>query len=200
MNIVPDTWDSEGNWVRSYYVGGQRYTTKADVVWKNILARCIPGGPYQTRVPSYVGCTNGFADFQEFASWATLAVGYGREHWVIDKDLLAGGRGKVYSAEVCLFIPREINSFLTNAAAVRGDLPVGVVRDTGKWGRTGYMAQLQDGTRRRTLGRFHTAKDAFSAYKEAKEARARQLADHYAPSLDARAVQALRDFRVHFDA
>jgi hypothetical protein len=91
----------------------------------------------------------------------------------LDKDLLVAGN-KIYSPETCRFVSREINSFLTDSAATRGSLPIGVClhKDTGK-----FAAQIQtSGRGRKHLGLFDNADSAHEAWLMEKQAIADRLA------------------------
>lgn len=46
------------------------------------------------------------------------------EGWHVDKDLLTDS--KEYSPDTCIFVPRVLNNFLTDSAAARGDLLIGL--------------------------------------------------------------------------
>lgn len=120
-----------GLWVQSYnpepYV---QYVTRAGDLWRGVTRRCKEGGKFQTKQPTYVGVTNGFKDFQEFAEWCQQQYGYmSREEndyfWQLDKDLKVFGN-RVYSPETCIFVPARVNSLLVSNAALRGELPLGV--------------------------------------------------------------------------
>jgi len=130
---VADVKDVKGQWLQSYYTEPlNQGHTRAGMLWKGIRKRCKVGGPHQTTMPSYVGTTNGFKNFQDFAEWATKQYGYLHKdtsgmYWQLDKDLKVYGN-KEYNPESCIFVPQRVNSLLIASNGSRGDYPVGVTR------------------------------------------------------------------------
>lgn len=166
--------------------------TKEYTLWKSMLRRCYSDDEHK-HWRTYIGCSvsDEFKDFQRFAAWANLQVGYGLEGYQLDKDLMMRGN-KVYSNEACVFIPREVNMLLISSGASRGAYPVGVCKHRGK-----YQATCKVGTGTNTyLGTFPTPEAAFDAYKTAKEAFIKQRADEYRDQIDPRAYAALMAYEV----
>ena len=110
-----------------------------------------------------------------------------------DKDLLVKGN-KVYSEDVCIFIPQEINSVVSKCDAVRGDFPVGVTYDK-KLGKFISRVRLQ-GSKRVHIGCFDNEIDAFNAYKVAKELYIKELTNKWKDKIDIRAYDALMNYQV----
>lgn len=127
---TPDFKDINGNWIMSYNpVPYECWRTRAGVLWASVNKRSKVDGVYQKEHPTYIGTTNGFIDFQEFAEWCQDQYGYmlkeeNGNYWQLDKDLTEHGN-KEYCKEKCLFVPTRINSLLT---ASRGEYPLGVSR------------------------------------------------------------------------
>lgn len=170
--------------------------TKEYTLWFNMLQRSTVAGRAGGAVPkSYNDKTHDtqWCNFQEFAEWCQWQVGFGNTGWELDKDLLIK-RNKVYSPETCVFLPNEINRFLTRGESVRGDCPIGVYHSK----RDGYYTAQGSfgGSQPERLGRFKTCEEAFFAYKERKEGYAKELAAKYANQLDERAFTALMRFEV----
>lgn len=88
-------------------------------VWRNMINRVYSG-----RHSSYSGCSacNDWLKFSEFKCWMEMQAWENKE---IDKDILEPGN-KIYSQEMCVFIPGALNMFTTDRAANRGDHPLGV--------------------------------------------------------------------------
>lgn len=128
---IPDFKDGNGNWVKSYSPEpNSQFSTRAGELWGKINARCKIGGNYQINRPTYIGCINGFKDFQEFAEWCQHQYGYMNKEtngkfWQLDKDLKAKGN-KIYSKDTCIFVPSRVNNLLLSSNASRGDYPLGV--------------------------------------------------------------------------
>jgi len=82
----------------------------------------------------------------------------------LDKDILFKGN-KVYSPEICCFVPHVINTLFLNCKKNRGDLPLGVHFDKSK-GK--YRAEMSFMGEQIKLGTFDTVETAFAKYKEYK--------------------------------
>lgn len=108
-------------------INGVRVKTREARLWYDMMNRCESGGKCQARQPAYVGCFTStlFQDFQLFAGWCHSQVGFGLKGHQLDKDILVEGN-KEYSEDVCVFVPQELNKFLTLRAADRGNCPLGV--------------------------------------------------------------------------
>ena len=121
--------------------------------------------------------------------------GFGLSGWELDKDILVKGN-KLYSKDTCCFVPHEINMLLTKRDKARGEYPVGIYfhKATGK-----FMAQLNINGKKKYLGYFTTAEEAFQAYKLAKEAQIKVVAHKWKHLLDERVFQALMTYEVNID-
>ena len=100
--------------------------TKECMLWCSMLQRCYSTTLKKKR-PTYEGCevSENFKSFEYFYEWCNKQVGFDNEGWHLDKDLLIKGN-KVYSENVCVFIPSEINSLLIKRTASRGNHLIGV--------------------------------------------------------------------------
>ena len=167
---VQDFKDENGLWVKSYspepYL---QQRTRAGVLWNSVNQRCKVGGNEQRKRPSYIGCTNGFKDFQEFAEWCQSQYGYLNKeqngmYWQLDKDLKVFGN-KGYSPDTCVFVPNRVNSLLITPVA-RSEYPTGVYWDNHK---QRYKSNCSDGSgKQRTLGRFYSTFEAHQAWQKYK--------------------------------
>jgi len=135
---VPDIKDSTGMWLQSYYTEPlvQCYT-RSGMLWKGIHKRCKVGGYHQTAMPTYIGTTNGFKNFQDFAEWVTVQHGYLHKdksgmYWQLDKDLKVHGN-KQYDSESCIFVPQRVNCLLIASNSCRGDYPTKYSQIRGGW-------------------------------------------------------------------
>lgn len=138
-------------------------------VWNGMLLRC-----YNSKHSSYINyndveiCTE-WLTFSNFNRWfeKNYIKGY---H--LDKDILLKGN-RIYSPDMCCFVPPEINTLLLNARRKRGKYPLGVSKVKNK-----YNAQFRcNGLVR--LGLYNTPEEAFYAYKRAKEAHIKEVATKY---------------------
>ena len=113
----------------------------------------------------------------------------------LNKDILQKGN-KLYSKDTCCFVPAEVNNLLTKSDKARGEWPVGVCfeRPRGK-----FMAKLRINGKQKFLGLFTTPEEAFQAYKLAKEAQIKVVAEKWKHQLDERVYLALMAYEVNID-
>ena len=147
-------------------------TKEAYVAWYNMLQRCY-SKKYQESCLTYKGCTacKEWLLFSNFLSWFkdNHISGY-----ALDKDLLVSGN-KMYSPDTCCFVPKEINSLITTRVKKSGRFGKGIsVTKNGK-----YVAFINKKSKTYNLGHFDTIEEAFNAYKIAKVAHVREVADIY---------------------
>lgn len=141
--------------------------------WKEMIKRCYDPNNLK-RHPTYNDCyvCDEWLVYSNFKSWFDENYVGGHE---LDKDILVKGN-KVYSPDTCCFIPHEINTLLLKRQNARGDYPIGVYYDKT---RNKYASGLNIRGKRFTLGRFLTPEEAFQAYKNAKEACIKKIANEY---------------------
>ncbi len=181
----------------SRWIKGKR--TREGTLFSHIETRCN-SEKCHLKQPTYIGChqSDNFKDFQYFAAWCNSQVGFlektNGNFWHIDKDLLVKGN-KIYSEDICLFVPHAINSFLTKGQASRGDYLIGVSKPE----KRRFRASCNDPFFRYPpyLGYFDTELEAFNKYKETKEKYAKELAQKYKQQLDVRAYEALMAYEVY---
>lgn len=153
--------------------------------WCSMLNRCY-NTKTQARYPTYIGCTVApeWLSFSAFRAWMLTQDWEGKH---LDKDLLVIGN-KLYSPEMCVFVPGKLNTFLNDCGSARGDWPVGVDlhKSSGKF-RANCCNPLTG--KREYLGLFGCPDSA----REAWRARKHELALRYADQqTDPRIAQALR--------
>ena len=168
--------------------------TKYYGLWKRMLERCYSDS-FKKRRPTYEGCevSNNFKSYEYFYEWCQNQIGFNVEGWHLDKDLLVKGN-KVYSENTCVFIPQEINSMLIKSDKRRGEHLIGAC-----WHKKGkaFVATVNKNKgKSEYLGLFTTELEAFNAYKIAKEAFVKKLADKWESQIDLRAYNALMNYEV----
>jgi len=170
-------------------------------LWTDMLLRCTP--KYWNKRPTYVGttCSDNFKSYAYFYEWCNRQVGFNSrdgngKRWHLDKDLLVKGN-KVYSEDMCVFIPQEVNSLILNRKMGRGSFPVGVYLDK-RWNKYVSICCIGKGDTK-YLGSFDTSLEAFLVYKEAKESYIKQVAEQYKSQIDPRAYKALLEYEVNID-
>ena len=100
--------------------------TKEYKLWCRMLVRCYSES-FKKKQPTYEGCevSENFKYYEYFYAWCHKQIGFDNEGWQLDKDLLIKGN-KVYSENVCIFIPAEINLVLIKCTISRGKHLIGV--------------------------------------------------------------------------
>lgn len=152
--------------------------------WAKMIVR-VYSKRYKEKRPSYQEATvcEDWLTFSIFKAWMQTQNWQGNQ---LDKDLLVQGN-KHYSPETCIFVTQEVNSFIIESTAARGDLPIGVSIKDGK-----FSAQITNRRnserKRRHLGLFNTPEEAHNAWLKAKLDLARKLA---AKQTDSRVADAL---------
>lgn len=167
-------------------------------VWYSMLQRCHNSKIHKQK-PTYSGCaiSDNFKSLTYFLDWAKQQVGHnsrdgeGRK-FNLDKDILIKGN-KVYSEDTCCFIPREINVLFVSSRATRGANPVGVYYDKV---RENYQAYVRVNGKKCALGRYTTSEEAFYAYKKAKEAHIKDVANKWKEQIDIRVYNALMNWTI----
>lgn len=143
----------------------RRYT-----VWSNMLQRCY-NESYQEKYPTYKDCSvaEEWHNFQNFAKW--YEDNY-VEDFELDKDIV-NKENKIYSAQNCCFVPREINALFKHEN-MREDLPTGVKRHGNK-----YQSLIMKNGKYTFLGTFKTILEASEMYKITKESIIKKLANKW---------------------
>lgn len=166
-------------------------------LWKSMIRRCY-SKCCLTRRPTYQNCyvEAYLLSFNNFYNFIHTLKGFMQtddkgKKFHLDKDLLGGG--KAYDRKSICFVPLEINSFLTKNNASRGKYLIGVNFD--KKTKT-YVSQISVENNKTILGRFNTEKEAFRAYKQAKEIHAKYLANKWKDQIDSRVYEALMNYQV----
>ena len=162
--------------------------------WINMLKRCYDEN-HLNKFPTYRGChvSDEFKLYSKFYDWCQQQIGFDIPNYQIDKDILIKGN-KLYSPDSCVFIPSGLNQFLVNRINHRGESPIGV---SFRKANGLYHARVSDGNGHlKHIGYFKNSIDAFDAYKIEKEKIAKELADHYAGTIDERVISALRNINV----
>lgn len=143
------------------------------LVWKCMLARGY-SEKYKNKHATYEDVTvcGEWLTFSNFKRWME------KQDWegnYLDKDLLIPGN-KVYSPEACIFVSRQVNTFLIERGADRGEYKIGVY-----WHklRSKYRAQCSNPFTKKIehLGYYLTEEAAHQAWLSKKLQHAYALAD-----------------------
>lgn len=174
---------------QSVWVNGK--VIKEYQVWTDVLRRCYSEFE-MNRHPTYRECeaSDGFKVFSVFLSWYRNQIGFGMDGWCLDKDILVKGN-KLYSEDMCVIVPSEINNLFLKNNASRGGMPIGVRMKSGV-----YLSRCKINGRLAHLGTYKTSEQAFQAYKEAKEDNIKNVANKWRGQIDERAYEALMNYEV----
>lgn len=167
--------DAEYPVTRYEFSGGKRKQVwKCQIyrLWQNMLARCYSDKCKQKH-PTYLlcTCTPDWLFFSRFRDWVLTQDWEGKE---LDKDLLFPG-SKIYSPQTCIFVSQELNRFITDHGARRGEWPIGVSRyKNGK----SFLAHCNSPVSGKCeyLGSFRTPEAAHEAWRHAKHSHALRYA------------------------
>ena len=167
-------------------------------VWVKMLERCYCEKA-QFKNPTYKGCTvsDNFKNFSYFHDWCIKQIGFNQtdangHQFSLDKDILFKGN-KVYSEDTCCFVPREINNLLLTSKKTRGSYLIGVYK---KAQSTKYRAEVRRNGKGHCLGSFNTEIEAFHAYKHAKEAYIKEVANKWKGQIDPKVYDVLVSYEV----
>lgn len=164
--------------------------SRAYSIWSAMVGRCYPK-EYGYLMPTYLDCTieQGWHDFQNFAEWF-YSHDYSDLGYQLDKDLLVP-KNKLYSAETCCFLPRELNMAIAPRKSSAVDDSKRKVYSPNKFpvtigmnGKTSY------------IGSFSCPYEADRVYAEIKERYVKNKAIEWANRIEFRAFKALMLWKV----
>lgn len=132
-------------------------------------------------------------DFKTFSKWfeENWKFEYMDSSWQLDKDILVKGN-KIYSPETCCFVPHEINSLFMSTIKIRGLYPIGVNKEREKY-------RVRIGGNRKHIGIFDTPEEAFEAYKIAKEAHIKEVANKWRGKITEEVYEAMYKYEVEIN-
>lgn len=170
--------------------------TKYYATWSSMLARCY-GEKERIKCPTYNSCSvsDEWLIFKNFYDWAKYQNYFLDPNFYLDKDILKKGNN-VYADHLCCIVPREINNLFTKRNNLRGKYPIGVSYHPYNHNFIATMAQKG---RKVHIGSFTNEKDAFTAYKEAKEKYIKLIADKYVDQIDKVVYESLYNYSVDLE-
>ena len=110
-------------------------------------------------------------------------------NYQLDKDFL-NIENKIYSKENCVFIPSELNNFITQLQVNKGKFPTGVTYNK-RYKK--YQAILY-GEGKREFEFFNNVEDCRKAYVKSRNDYARKLAYKYSEKVDQRVIELLENY------
>jgi len=163
---------------------------------EGIMSRC--GNYAKVYNPSYDGVvvSDNFKSTKYFTAWCISQTGFtdkderGRS-FHIDKDLCGDANSRIYSEDVCVFLPAEINGVIQSRYPSKSGLPkgVGYVKPENK-----YSAIISHKGETTKLGYFDTPQEAGLVYNEAKRVIIQSLANKWKGRISDKAYEALMSF------
>lgn len=180
-------------------MGSFHLNEKTHKLWNRMLERCYSEKSTH-RSPTYVDCfvSDKFKILSEFKTWCNAQVGFNSKDekgnsFQLDKDILVKGN-KIYSEETCCFVPQEINGLFAINNKRRGNCPIGVTFNSET---NLYVARLTFKKSKKVKTVYcQTELEAFQAYKQAKEAHIKEVANKWKDKIDHRVYEALMNYQV----
>jgi hypothetical protein len=134
--------------------------------WTSMLVRCY-SKKYQEKHSTYYNCRVSdewiyLSNFKKFYD-----MNY-KDGYQLDKDILFPGN-KIYSEHKCVFIPRYLNTLLTDCGAARGEYPLGINKRKNLNLSKPYIASCRNGLSKQIYKAFKTAEEAQEWYIETKK-------------------------------
>ena len=183
-----------------YKAGSPGNMTKEYDTWHSMMSRC-----YNTKLhikySAYKDCSvcDEWLNFQEYGKW--FSKNYYEipgEKMCLDKDILIKGN-KIYSPNTCVFVPEKINILFTKHDTKHGNYPIGVIwHERDKVFEVRCNIQEDGAIKRKYLGRFNNAEEAFSIYKRVKEQHIKDIANLYKESIPEALYKALYEYEVEW--
>ena len=187
---------------RIYNINGEK--TLSFRHWEYMLKRCYYQRDLQ-RYPTYAPCEvcNDWLNLSNFERWVeNNYYQCGNEKMCLDKDILFKNN-KIYSPNTTIFVPERINILFTKTNATRGKYPIGVYYKKKNKKFVAQVSKLNDeqsNTKKQEyLGLYDDPETAFEAYKIAKEAYIKEVADFYInkyPHFPKKIYEALYNYQV----
>lgn len=172
-------------------------TTKEYTAWRGMLERCY--GNKELEAYKYCIVSEEFHNASYFKDWYNKQYGAHREDFHLDKDILSGDC-KIYAEDTCVLVPHEINMFFaktggrTHQAFKDTDYPIGVSYSNKSTAKP-FVAKYNNGGN--LIETYHDNEwSAFLAYKQAKENRAKELAEKWRGQIDNRVYEKLINYKV----
>lgn len=140
-------------------------------IWRQMLIRANP--EYWDKYPTYQNTIihPEFLSLQKFSIWSKpFKIEKGMQ---IDKNIIIRDN-KIYSPDTCIFIPQEVNKFLTSRQNDRGELPLGVTLHKGK-----LRTRVNIDGEEHHLGYFISIAEAHKTWQKAKLEQTKVLLSRY---------------------
>lgn len=178
-----------------FQLGGRGKEIWQYCLWYDVMTRCF-SEKFKKTHQSYkdVTCCDEWLSFATFLEWVNKEVGYSGkpQGYCLDKDLITKGN-KIYSPKTCSFVPMFVNNLFTGRKTRSSNYPVGVhwhSRDEA------FIASIKANGKGKQIGTFNTPEEAFLAYKVAKEAQIKAVANQYKDVLKPAVYESLMNWEI----
>ena len=140
--------------------------TQFYMTWKQMLRRAY-SPEWHRRKPHYKGTLvcDDWLYFRSFERWMQSQDWEGKH---LDKDIITPGN-KIYSPEHCAFITNNLNNLMNKVSKAKGS---SFHKESGM-----YRAQINRYGKLYQLGTYNTVEEASAAYRKAKTAYIREVAN-----------------------
>ncbi len=160
--------------------------------WSGVICRGY-SNKWKSKHPTYEGVSvcKEWLMLSNFKRW--FDENYNPETmqgWHLDKDILVKGN-KLYSPNTCCFVPQSINTLFALKTKQNKTSPIGVSKVKEK-----YVARLSKYNKLIVIGTFDTLLQAFNAYKQAKEAYIKEVADEWKDKIAPNVYEAMYNYKV----
>ena len=155
-------------------------------IWNSLKQR-VGKGLYAN-----VSISDEFMDFELWLKWSKGQIGFmsrdvNNHIFQMDKDILSYGIGLEYSKDVCVFVPRCINTLCKRH---KGDLPRGVYLNPMK--KNPYRVKGTFNSVSFSGGYYSSIESASAKYREIREQHINTLMNIYEKDVDPRVWDAIR--------
>lgn len=170
--------------------------TKEYSVWRSMIGRCYHRTDNRKLAyKSYDSCTvsENFKNYSYFYEWCQKQIGFGLDNFDMDKDLYSIGNC-LYSEDTCVFVPKEVNTLISQDRINKGKYPTGVSfhNQTGR-----FASRLKKFGKEFFIGLYDTPEEAFAAYKSEKESHIKLIANMNKERISERVYNCLMQYEVN---
>lgn len=140
--LIDDYRKEDGSWGKTKKEKGVLQQTFSYRRWNGIIVRCCGKYHYENEksFKKYYADKGVFVEdrwlgrqgYQNFTNWHINQIGYGRQDYVLDKDILGG---RYYGEQNCVLVPKSINLLMQQDKTSR-EFPRGVSKRGRKYTST----------------------------------------------------------------
>lgn len=165
---------------------------KAYSSWNAILSRCL-NSKVKEKQPTYADCTvdGKWHYFKEYKAWYDSQIGFDKEGYQTDKDLLVRGNLH-YSEDTCCLIPRDLNTYIAKIPIYGCTTCIRYKVKTYQ-----YSVETTYEGEKLHLGYYSTYNEAFRVLKAFKESALKEYAERYKGLVSDKVYNRLMNFEIY---